>query len=249
MPPIAHRITDVAGFKVFYREAGRRDAPVVLLLHGFPTSSHMFRGLIPVLADSYRVIAPDLPGFGFTDAPDRARVAYTFEHLAEVVDRLTEMLGLARFAIFVFDYGAPVGFRLALKHPERITAIISQNGNAYEEGLSEAGIPSRPIGASRPRRIVRRCATSSSRKRQSGNTPMASRATSPSTPTSALTRSTSRLHPFGRTSSRRLASVTWPSLVACSRRRRERRTGAPVRVVVPTGARLSAHSPWTWRHS
>jgi pimeloyl-ACP methyl ester carboxylesterase len=141
MPPIAHRITDVAGFKVFYREAGRRDAPVVLLLHGFPTSSHMFRGLIPVLADSYRVIAPDLPGFGFTDAPDRARVAYTFEHLAEVVDRLTEMLGLARFAIFVFDYGAPVGFRLALKHPERITAIISQNGNAYEEGLSEGWNP------------------------------------------------------------------------------------------------------------
>jgi pimeloyl-ACP methyl ester carboxylesterase len=141
MPPIAHRIVDVAGLKVFYREAGPRDAPVVLLLHGFPTSSHMFRGLIPVLADRYRVIAPDLPGFGFTEAPDRANFAYTFKHLAEIVDRLTEVLGLTRFAIFVFDYGAPVGFRLALTHPERITAIISQNGNAYEEGLSEGWNP------------------------------------------------------------------------------------------------------------
>lgn len=141
MPPVAHRIVDIAGLNVFYREAGHREAPVVLLLHGFPTSSHMFRGLIPVLADSYRVIAPDLPGFGFTDAPDRASVPYTFEHLAEVVDRFTEVLGLTRFAILVFDYGAPVGFRLALKHPERITAIITQNGNAYEEGLSEGWNP------------------------------------------------------------------------------------------------------------
>jgi pimeloyl-ACP methyl ester carboxylesterase len=141
MPPIAHNIVDVAGLKVFYREAGPREAPVVLLLHGFPTSSHMFRGLIPVLADRYRVIAPDLPGFGFTDTPDRASVTYTFAHLAEVVDRFTEVLGLTRFAIFVFDYGAPVGFRLALKHPERITAIITQNGNAYAEGLSEGWNP------------------------------------------------------------------------------------------------------------
>ena len=141
MPPVAHRIVDVAGLKVFYREAGRRDAPVILLLHGFPTSSHMFRGVIPVLADRYRVIAPDLPGFGFTEAPDRASVTYTFEYLAAVVDRFTEVLGLTRFAIFVFDYGAPVGFRLALKHPERITAIVSQNGNAYEEGLSEGWNP------------------------------------------------------------------------------------------------------------
>jgi pimeloyl-ACP methyl ester carboxylesterase len=141
MPSIAHRIVDVAGLNVFYREAGHREAPVVLLLHGFPTSSHMFRGLIPVLADRYRVIAPDLPGFGFTGAPDRASFAYTFEHLAEVVDRFTEVLGLTRFAVFVFDYGAPIGFRLALKHPERITAIITQNGNAYEEGLSEGWNP------------------------------------------------------------------------------------------------------------
>ena len=141
MPPIAHNFVDVAGLKVFYREAGPREAPVVLLLHGFPTSSHMFRGLIPILADRYRVIAPDLLGFGFTDAPDRTSVAYTFARLAEVVDRFTEVLGLARFAIFVFDYGAPIGFRLALKHPERITAIITQNGNAYEEGLSEGWNP------------------------------------------------------------------------------------------------------------
>jgi pimeloyl-ACP methyl ester carboxylesterase len=141
MSPIAHRIVDVAGLNVFYREAGHRKAPVVLLLHGFPTSSRMFRGLIPVLADHYRVIAPDLPGFGFTDAPDRASVAYTFEHLTDVVDRFTEVLELTRFTIFVFDYGAPIGFRLALRHPERITAIITQNGNAYEEGLSEGWNP------------------------------------------------------------------------------------------------------------
>lgn len=141
MHPIAHRTIDVDGLNVFYREAGRREAPVLLLLHGFPTSSHMFRGLIPALADRYRVIAPDLPGFGFTDAPNRTGFAYTFEHLAEVANRFTEVLGLTRFAVLVFDYGAPVGFRLALKHPERIAAIISQNGNAYEEGLSDGWNP------------------------------------------------------------------------------------------------------------
>src|SRR5882724_464721 len=141
MPSTALRAVDVDGLNVFYREAGPRDAPVVLLLHGFPTSSHMFRNLIPALADRHRVIAPDLPGFGFTDVPDRARFAYTFEHLAEVIDRFTEVLGLNRFAVLVFDYGSPVGFRLALRHPERITAIISQNGNAYEEGLSEGWNP------------------------------------------------------------------------------------------------------------
>jgi pimeloyl-ACP methyl ester carboxylesterase len=141
MSPIAHRTVDVDGLNVFYREAGRRDAPVILLLHGFPTSSHMFRGLIPALSDRYRVIAPDLPGFGFTEAPDRASFSYTFAHLAKVVDRFTEVLGLNRFAVFVFDYGAPIGFRIALKHPDRITAIISQNGNAYEVGLSEGWNP------------------------------------------------------------------------------------------------------------
>jgi pimeloyl-ACP methyl ester carboxylesterase len=141
MSPTTYRSIDVDGLNVFYREAGGGDAPVVLLLHGFPTSSHMFRGLIPALADRYRVIAPDLPGFGFSDAPARGSFSYNFAHLAEVIDRFTEVLGLSRFALFVFDYGAPVGFRIALKHPDRIAAIITQNGNAYEAGLSEGWNP------------------------------------------------------------------------------------------------------------
>jgi pimeloyl-ACP methyl ester carboxylesterase len=113
----------------------------VLLLHGFPTSSHMYRTLIPALADRYYVVAPDLPGFGFSDAPDRSTFKYTFDHLADVIDRFTQELGLSRYALYVFDYGAPIGFRLALRHPERITAVISQNGNAYLEGLSEGWNP------------------------------------------------------------------------------------------------------------
>ena len=129
--------------EVFYRAAGPKDAPVLLLLHGFPSSSHMFRNLIPALADAYRVIAPDLPGFGFSDAPDRAGFAYTFENLTDVIDRFTETLGLDSYAVYVFAYGAPVGLRLALRHPERVTAIISQNGNAYVEGLSEGWDPIR----------------------------------------------------------------------------------------------------------
>jgi pimeloyl-ACP methyl ester carboxylesterase len=133
--------TTVDAAKIFYREDGPATAPTVLLLHGFPTSSHMFRNLIPELADQYRVIAPDLPGFGFSDAPDRASFAYTFEHLASMIADFTEAINLQRFAIYVFDYGAPVGFRLAVAHPERITAIISQNGNAYEEGLSSEWNP------------------------------------------------------------------------------------------------------------
>ena len=133
--------TTIDGLKVFYREAGNPKAPALLLLHGFPSSSHMFRDLIPLLADRYRVIAPDLPGFGFSDAPDRAKFKYTFDNLAKVIDKFTESLGLKSYAIYVFDYGAPIGFRLALAHPERITAIISQNGNAYEEGLSEGWNP------------------------------------------------------------------------------------------------------------
>jgi len=132
---------DVDGTKIFYREAGRKAAPAVLLLHGFPTSSHMFRNLIPALADRYHVIAPDLPGFGFSDSPDRKQFQYTFENLAKVIGRFIETLGLERYSIYVFDYGAPVGLRLALAHPERIQAIISQNGNAYEEGLSEGWNP------------------------------------------------------------------------------------------------------------
>jgi len=131
----------VDGNKVFYRTAGLKTAPAILLLHGFPASSHMFRNLIPALADCYYVVAPDLPGFGFSDAPDRERFRYTFENLAKVIDSFTERIGLDKYAIYVFDYGAPVGLRLALAHPERITAIISQNGNAYEEGLSQGWNP------------------------------------------------------------------------------------------------------------
>jgi pimeloyl-ACP methyl ester carboxylesterase len=132
---------DVNGNKVFYREAGPKAAPNLLLLHGFPSSSHMFRNLIPLLADGYHVVAPDLPGFGFSDAPDRKRFRYTFENLSKTIDDFTQAIGLNHYAIYVFDYGAPVGFRLALAHPDRITAIISQNGNAYEEGLSQGWNP------------------------------------------------------------------------------------------------------------
>ena len=138
---LTYRTATVDGLKVFYRTAGDPKHPVLLLLHGFPTSSHMFRDLIPALADRYHVVAPDLPGFGFTDAPDRGRFKYSFEHLTDVIDRFTEVLKLNRYAIYVFDYGAPVGFRLAIRHPERITAVISQNGNAYLEGLSEGWNP------------------------------------------------------------------------------------------------------------
>ena len=134
-----HAIVD--GSSIFYREAGPKDASTILLLHGFPTSSHMFRNVIPLLADRFHVVAPDLPGFGFSVAPDRKRFRYTFENLAKVIDRFTQTLGLRRYAIYVFDYGAPVGLRLALTRPERITAIISQNGNAYEEGLSQGWNP------------------------------------------------------------------------------------------------------------
>jgi pimeloyl-ACP methyl ester carboxylesterase len=136
-----YKQTTVDGNRIFYREAGPETAPAILLLHGFPTSSHMFRNLIPALADRYHVVAPDLPGFGFSDAPDRQRFRYTFGNLAKVIDRFVQSIGLKRHAIYVFDYGAPVGLRLALTHPERITAIISQNGNAYEEGLSEGWNP------------------------------------------------------------------------------------------------------------
>ena len=141
VPTTTYRTVSVDGLKVFYRQAGNPKSPVVLLLHGFPTSSHMFRELIPALADRYHVVAPDLPGFGYTEAPDRKTFKYTFDHLAEVMERFTEALGLSRYALYVFDYGAPVGFRLAVRHPERIAALISQNGNAYEEGLSDGWNP------------------------------------------------------------------------------------------------------------
>jgi pimeloyl-ACP methyl ester carboxylesterase len=141
MTAITYKTADVGGFNVFYREAGAPNAPKLLLLHGFPTSSHMFRDLIPLLADRFHIIAPDLPGFGRSDMPSRDKFTYTFDHIAEVIDRFTEVVGFDRYAVYIFDYGAPTGLRLALKHPERITAIISQNGNAYEEGLSEGWNP------------------------------------------------------------------------------------------------------------
>ena len=141
-----HKIA-VDGLRVFYRSAGDSDAPVVLLLHGFPASSFMFRELIPRLADHYRVIAPDLPGFGFTEVPAERKYAYSFDGLASTIEAFTEALNIGRYAIYVFDYGAPTGFRLAMAHPERITAIVSQNGNAYEEGLGDAWGPIRKYWA------------------------------------------------------------------------------------------------------
>ena len=131
----------VGQVEVFYREAGPADAPVVLLLHGFPTAGHMFRDLIPRLSDRYRVIAPDLPGFGNTKAPPRGAFDYTFDNLATVIGGFAEAMGLERYALYIFDYGAPTGLRLAMAHPERVTAIVSQNGNAYIEGLSDAWGP------------------------------------------------------------------------------------------------------------
>jgi len=143
MTTIHYNKANVGGLNVFYREAGAADAPALLLLHGFPSAGHMFRNLIPMLADRFRIIAPDLPGFGRSDMPPRDRFTYTFGGLAEAMERFTEVIGLARFALYVFDYGAPTGFRMAVRHPERVTAIISQNGNAYEEGLSDGWNPIR----------------------------------------------------------------------------------------------------------
>ncbi|HEY4318918.1 MAG TPA: alpha/beta hydrolase [Herbaspirillum sp.] len=137
------RTIDVDGLNVFYREAGPADAPVLLLLHGFPSASHMFRDLMPLLSDRFRIIAPDLPGFGQSAMPARDTFEYSFANLAQVMTRFTEVLKLDHFAMYVFDYGSPVGLRMALAHPERIAAIVSQNGNAYEEGLSEGWNPIR----------------------------------------------------------------------------------------------------------
>jgi pimeloyl-ACP methyl ester carboxylesterase len=140
---INYQTTNINGLNIFYREAGRKEMPAVLLLHGFPTSSHMFRNLIPILDKHYHIVAPDFPGFGRTDLPDHKQFSYTFSNLADIIGKFTEAIGLKEFSIYIFDYGAPVGLRMALKHPERIQAIISQNGNAYVEGLSDGWNPIR----------------------------------------------------------------------------------------------------------
>jgi len=134
--PIHYNKTKINGLNIFYREAGLKNGPTILLLHGYPTSSHMFRNLIPLLGRSYHVIAPDLPGFGYSDAPDHSQFEYSFAHLTTIMQGFIDQLGLKRFAIYVFDYGAPIGYRLAMANPEKIVGIVSQNGNAYEEGLS-----------------------------------------------------------------------------------------------------------------
>lgn len=141
--PVHFKTVDVDGLKLFYREAGDPARPSLLLLHGFPSASHMFRDLIPELTERYHIVAPDLPGFGMTEQPSRDKFTYSFDNIAKVVGRFTEEIGLSKFAIYVFDYGAPVGFRLAVRHPERISAIITQNGNTYLDGLSEAFVPIR----------------------------------------------------------------------------------------------------------
>lgn len=143
MSQVSYQKVDVDGVNIFFRQAGPSTAPALLLLHGFPSASHMFRHLIPSLADQFHLVAPDLPGFGQSDMPARTKFHYTFDNIAAVIDRFTEVIGLRRFAIYVFDYGAPTGFRLAMRHPERVDAIISQNGNAYVEGLSEGWSPIR----------------------------------------------------------------------------------------------------------
>lgn len=146
-PVVRHKHIEADGVRVFYREAGDPSAPVMLLLHGFPSSSHMFRDLIPLLAAHYRVIAPDLPGFGFTEVPEARGYSYSFDNLAITMGHFVDALKLTRYALYVFDYGAPVGFRLAVAQPQRVSALVSQNGNAYLEGLGDAWAPIRAYWA------------------------------------------------------------------------------------------------------
>ena len=148
-PVVTYKTVDVDGIKVFYREAGPADAPVLLLLHGFPTSSHMFRDLMPKLADRWRVVAPDYPGYGFSDAPPAAEFGYTFERLTDVIERFTDKLGLRQYSLYMQDFGGPVGFRLAMRRPGRVQALIVQNAVAHAEGLSDALAPARRFWANR----------------------------------------------------------------------------------------------------
>lgn len=148
-PLISYRTEEVDGLNIFYREAGPKDAPTLLLLHGVPTSSHMFRDLIPLLADRYHVVAPDYPGSGYSDAPSHTAFRYTFDHLADIIDAFTRKLGLKRYALYAQDFGGPVGFRLASRHPERVTAIFVQNAVAHEEGLSDGFDTARRLWADR----------------------------------------------------------------------------------------------------
>ncbi|MBS1793208.1 MAG: alpha/beta hydrolase [Acidobacteria bacterium] len=148
-PDVLYKTVRIDGLDIFYREAGDRSKPTILLLHGFPTSSHMFRNLIPELAGDYHLLAPDLPGFGLSSAPKNTEFGYTFENLTNIVDKFAQAVGAGRYSLYVQDYGAPVGFRLAVKHPERVQALIVQNGNAYEIGLSEAAAPLKIYGPDR----------------------------------------------------------------------------------------------------
>ena len=155
---IHYRTAAVGDHQIFYREAGDPNQTSLLLLHGFPSSSHMFRNLIPLLSDRFHIVAPDLPGFGFSQSPPRSQFKYTFDNLATVIEAFTEVVRLQRYALYVFDYGAPVGYRLAMRHPDRVTAIVSQNGNAYEDGLSDAWDPIRRYWAeptTKNREVVR----------------------------------------------------------------------------------------------
>lgn len=169
---VRYRTASIDGVEVFYREAGPHDAPAILLLHGFPTSSHMFRELIPRLADRYRVIAPDYPAFGQSEMPDPSKFAYTFDNFAKIIGKLTQQIGLDTYALYVMDYGAPVGFRMATANPEKVTALIVQNGNAYEEGLSRSLDPMRAYwktGKAPERDAVRALLTAEGTKWQYAN--------------------------------------------------------------------------------
>jgi pimeloyl-ACP methyl ester carboxylesterase len=171
---IHYKTAAVGGVEVFYREAGPKQAPGIMLLHGFPTSSHMYRNLIPALADDYHVIAPDYPGFGQSPAPDRAEFKYSFEGYAQLMEEFTQKLGLERYALYVMDYGAPIGFRLAAKHPERVSALIIQNGNAYDEGIQKFWEPIQKYWASssaEDREALRWLTSLKATKWQCGSTP------------------------------------------------------------------------------